>query len=98
MLFVRPGRSARDKRAAIADGREVVTPSGAQFLFDRSLTRIRGAARGGEIETRFRSFRVSSFILLTEPCAAGGLYLRRSSAKHASSQIRSITLNETGSP
>ena len=37
-----------------ADGREVVTPSGAQFLFDRSLTRIRGAARGGEIETRFR--------------------------------------------
>ena len=45
---------ARDRQAAIVDGREVVTPSGAQFLFDRSLTRIRAAARGGEIKTRFR--------------------------------------------
>ena len=42
------------KRAAIAVGREVVTPSGAQFLFHRSATRIRAVARAGEIETRFR--------------------------------------------
>ena len=45
---------ADDRRAAIADGREVVTPSAAEILFAKSRTRIRGAARSGEIVTRFQ--------------------------------------------